>query len=201
MRNVAMLKAGAVAGLMLAAGLMATPAGAQTPEEVRMAELSCVYTGITKFGDDDFFAIGDMVISDVSSGDEFERLSEMVTDVADACTTQHSWDETRIGYGVEIGLQGVVSDTLATDLIDMGMTEAQLRKVDGLLDTMSDADFDRLYYGTWRESPTDRAELDKLWIANGVPQTDTILAQLPAYMEASIVALELIDQWMTDFPL
>lgn len=194
----AMLKAGAVAGLMLAAA----PAFAQDAEEqARIAEMSCVYSGVTELSDDDFFAIGDMVIENLSEGPEFERLTEMVTDATDACASTHKWDEKRIGYALEVGMQGVVSDTLATDLIDFGLTEEQLRKVDGLLDTMSDENFNRLYYGTWRQDASARAELEKMWLAIGIPQEAAILERLPVYMEASIVALDIIDQWMEEFPL
>ncbi len=197
-----MTRGGAIAGAVFLAGALAAPAMAQiTKEQQRMMEMSCVYNGVSKLDDDTFFAIGDMVIYDQSEGEEFEQLTKIVTDVADACATVHGWDETRIGYATEMGLQGVVSDTLATDLIDTGLTEEQLRKVDGLLDTMSDADFDRLYFGTWRDDPAERAELDKLWIANGIPQSDVIRELLPAYVETSIVTLSLAEQWTAEFPL
>jgi len=186
----------------MAAGLVSGPAQAQeTPQDARMTEMGCVYFGVVELADDDFFAIGDMMLKNQSEGEGLERLASMVADVADVCALQYAWDDTQAGYAVELGLQGVLSDTLAADMITLGMTEEQLRKIETLIDTMSEENFDRLYFGTWREIAADRAELDKLWVENGAPSIPGILERVPVYLEASLVTLDLIDRWAADYPL
>jgi hypothetical protein len=197
----AMIRRGKSAVAFLVAGLLAAPAIAQeAPSQARFEEMSCVYNGVSRLDDDDFFAIADMHLSKTYDGADSARLTGLVEAETAACVTRHGWDEKRKGYAAEMALQGVISDTLATDMMDLGLTEAQMLTMEGLLETMSDANFTRLYDRTWVAKSGERAELDKLWLANGIPQDEAILERLPVYLGASIIVGRFMDRWMAEYP-
>lgn len=191
-----------LAGLaaIFAVGVMsAMPAHAQKQykdlTQAELDELYCVYDGAGK-EDDDYYAIGGTFLDNITNADGLNKVADMIGPFTKACTEKYGWDQDRAQLGTMMGVVGIASDVLGEDLLDEGLTDAQIDGILAAAELLTDDDIDALYDGTYQQNQTVKDHAIARLKEKNVPVTDDDVGDLLLYMELNVVGLYTSQDWL-----
>ena len=189
------------AASVLAVASLAAPAHAQKDlkdlTQAQQDELYCVHNDIANGSDFDLIAES-YVFTDRS--DEVSKKADAALAAAvGRCVAAYGWSDQKKTIAGEIGFYGAAVDYLTDDLFFDGVEEKVISKVMAILDTLSDAELDALFGGSWTKNEAMKARLVTALKAAGLPNDDYTLETGEYLLEASVFALDAVFKWLDTF--
>ena len=190
--------AGRCLAAAIAIALLAAPAHAQKQlkdlTKAQEDELYCVYNDIAD--GKDFDVIAESYVYTDQSAEDSRKADAALAAAAGRCATKYGWTDSKKGIASNIGFYGTAVDYLTEDLFFTGVDDKDIDKVFAILDTLSEADLDAFYKGTWMKNEPMKARLVTALKGAGVPNDDYTLETGEYVLEASVFASDALFEWL-----
>ena len=174
------LRAGLIAAaIACGAGVAQAQQPTSAQDDQDTAEM-CVYFSMT---DDEAMAVAEAYLDPNAAAEVKAQSTAGIDRTTKLCAAKFGIPDDVAPIVAELGVYGVVSDFLATELVDMGADEESLSAIFDFYDGLEDADFDILYESDWRQNADFVARMKAGLVEIGLPNNDLALAS----------GLELID--------
>lgn len=159
--------------LMVAAGLALVSGGAmaQAPAQVSQEEMLCIFDQIP---DAEARMLVDVVINKKKA--DQAKIDAAMKKAHDVCGKKYGWNDDLHVAGEEIAIGGMVNGVVSSALEDAGFKD--LKKLEGILDGLSDEDYDVVLNGDYEKNAAVKPKLVQQVKAAGVPEKSVDMAVL-----------------------
>ena len=193
--------AGRCLAAALAIALVALPAHAQKQltdlTQTQQDELYCVYNDIAD--GTDFDVIAESYVYTDQSAEDSKKADAALAAATGRCAAKYGWTQDKKDVASNIGFYGTAVDYLTEDLFFSGVDDKDIDKVFAILDTLSDADLDAFYNGSWMKNEPMKARLVTALKGAGVPNDDYMLETGQYVLEASVFAADSLFEWIDTY--
>lgn len=191
--------------LLAAAGLavtLAAGASAQETDDTNLmqgdewGEFSCVYSSIMETDDDEYFAVVNAYMSQLTEGQAYEEALDVIMYAVEACSVEHGWTPDEVEIAMTMGVAGTVADAIEGFLLDEGFSEGDIDEIIALVDIMSDDEVYAFAASDWRKDEDFKAGIAGYLADIGIDDVSDYAADCMVLIETYVIGMFQAEIWM-----